>query len=114
MFGNRRPDLTGVNLIIQGGDPTTSRTRAPAETGINHCSTSHHPNSIKGGCTMNYLQELYVKFLIAVKSEKGQTLVEYALLLVLIAIVVIVMLKGIGSSTNNAFSSVNSSLQPGK
>ena len=49
---------------------------------------------------MNYLQELYVKFLLAVKSEKGQTLVEYALLLLLIAIVVILMVKGVGTTAN--------------
>ena len=61
--------------------------------------------------TMNYLNELYVKFMTAVKSEKGQTLVEYALLLVLIAIVVILMLQGTGSAVNNAFSKINSALQ---
>ena len=60
---------------------------------------------------MNYLLEMYVKFLTAIKSEKGQTLVEYALLLVLIAIVVILMLRGVGSNVNNAFSKVNSALQ---
>ena len=60
---------------------------------------------------MNFLNELYVKFQTAIKSEKGQTLVEYALLLVLIAIVVILMVKGIGSSANNAFSKVNSALE---
>lgn len=59
---------------------------------------------------MNYFTALYVKFLSSLKSEKGQTLVEYALLLVLIAIVVIVMVKGIGSQANNTFSSVNSAL----
>ena len=59
---------------------------------------------------MNYLTALYVKFLCSIKSEKGQTLVEYALLLVLIAIVVIAMVKGIGSQANNAFSRVNSAL----
>ncbi len=58
----------------------------------------------------SYFQELYVKFMTAVKSEKGQTLVEYALLLVLIAIVVIAMLKGVGSQANNAFSKINSAL----
>jgi len=46
----------------------------------------------------------------SLKSEKGQTLVEYALLLVLIAIVVIAMVKGIGSNANSAFSTVNSAL----
>ena len=48
----------------------------------------------------------------ALKSEKGQTLVEYALILVLIAIVVILMLSNIGQSVNNSFSTVNSALQP--
>ena len=59
---------------------------------------------------MNYLLELFVKFQTAVKSERGQTLVEYALLLLLIAIVVITMLRGVGSQTNNTFSKVNSAL----
>ena len=59
---------------------------------------------------MNYFQEMFVKFQTALKSQKGQTLVEYALLLVLIAIVVIAMLKGVGSQANNAFSKVNSAL----
>lgn len=46
------------------------------------------------------------------KKEEGQTLVEYALILVLISIVVILMLRGTGTSVNNTFSSVNSALQP--
>ncbi len=60
---------------------------------------------------INYLNELYVKMMNAVKSEKGQTIVEYALLLVLIAIVVILIVKGVGLSANNAYSKVNSALQ---
>ena len=59
---------------------------------------------------MNYLLAMYVRFLTAIKSEKGQTLVEYALLLVLIAIVVILMLRGTGGNVNNAFSKINSAL----
>jgi pilus assembly protein Flp/PilA len=43
-----------------------------------------------------------------IKSRSGQGLVEYALILVLIAIVVIAAVKGIGSSTNSVFSTVNS------
>ena len=66
--------------------------------------------STKGGHNMNYLNELYVKLLTSIKSEKGQALVEYALLLVLIAIIVILMLKGVGGNVNNAFSKVNSAL----
>jgi pilus assembly protein Flp/PilA len=60
---------------------------------------------------MNWLNEMYVNWMNTVKSEKGQTIVEYALLLVLIAIVVIAMIKGIGGNANNTFSSVNSALQ---
>ena len=58
----------------------------------------------------NYFLEMFVKFQTALRSQKGQTLVEYALLLVLIAIVVIAMLKGVGSNVNNSFSKVNSAL----
>jgi len=59
---------------------------------------------------MNWLIEMYVRFMNSLKSEKGQTLVEYALLLVLIAIVVIAMVKGIGTNANSTFSRVNSAL----
>ncbi|MCM2359268.1 MAG: Flp family type IVb pilin [Geobacteraceae bacterium] len=60
---------------------------------------------------MNYLTELYVKFICAIKSEKGQTLVEYALLLVLIAIVVIAILGTLGKTTCNVYSRVSESLK---
>ncbi len=43
-------------------------------------------------------------------GEKGQTLVEYGLLVILIAIVVILILKGTGLQVNNLFSTVNSSV----
>jgi Flp pilus assembly pilin Flp len=43
-------------------------------------------------------------------GEKGQTLVEYGLLVILIAIVVILILKGTGLQVNNLFSVVNSSV----
>lgn len=59
---------------------------------------------------MNYFTALYVKLICAIKSEKGQTLVEYALLLVLIAIVVITMLRTMGQTTCNVFSRVNAAL----
>jgi pilus assembly protein Flp/PilA len=60
---------------------------------------------------LNYFNEMYVRMMNAVRSEKGQTIVEYALLLVLIAIVVILIVKGVGLSANNAYSKVNSALQ---
>jgi pilus assembly protein Flp/PilA len=44
------------------------------------------------------------------KQEKGQGLVEYALILVLVAIVVIAALMVLGPKIGNIFSKVNSSL----
>jgi len=44
------------------------------------------------------------------KHEKGQGLVEYALILVLVAIVVIAAMTLLGPSIGNIFSSVNGSL----
>lgn len=43
-------------------------------------------------------------------KEKGQGLVEYALILVLVAIVVIAALMILGPIIGNAFSTINSSL----
>jgi pilus assembly protein Flp/PilA len=43
-------------------------------------------------------------------KEKGQGLVEYALILVLVAIVVIAALTLLGPVIGNVFSSINSSL----
>ena len=43
-------------------------------------------------------------------QEKGQGLVEYALILVLVALVVIVALLVLGPTIGNTFSMINSSL----
>jgi pilus assembly protein Flp/PilA len=43
-------------------------------------------------------------------KEKGQGLVEYALILVLVAIVVIAVLTILGPRIGNIFSSINASL----
>jgi pilus assembly protein Flp/PilA len=56
------------------------------------------------------IKEFYCQPMTFAKSEKGQTLVEYALILVLIALVVIVMLGGIGQSVNSVYSTINSAL----
>ena len=42
-----------------------------------------------------------------VRNEKGQGLVEYALILVLIAVVVVTAVKGVGMTANNTFTTVN-------
>jgi len=43
-------------------------------------------------------------------GERGQGMVEYALILVLIAIVVIVILQVVGQQVNNVFSNVSNGL----
>jgi len=56
------------------------------------------------------LNLLIIRIFTAVKSEKGQALVEYALLIVFIAIVVYLMVKGSGRQVNCVWSSINSAL----
>jgi pilus assembly protein Flp/PilA len=58
----------------------------------------------------DFFLNLYVKAISVLRSEKGQTLVEYALLLVLIAIVVYLMVKGTGKQVNCVYSQINSAL----
>ncbi len=54
--------------------------------------------------------ELYVKFMAWLQSEEGQGLAEYALILVLIAVVVIAALRTIGSNVNTTFSTIANGL----
>ncbi len=56
---------------------------------------------------------LYFRMKSFFDDENGQALVEYGLILVLIAVVVALMLTGIGTSLSNSYSSVNSCLNPG-
>lgn len=63
---------------------------------------------------MNFLNSLYVQLITSItslKNEKGQGLVEYALILVLIAIVVIIAMQVLGRSTSNTFTEVGSTIQ---
>jgi pilus assembly protein Flp/PilA len=50
------------------------------------------------------------KLVHVVTKKSGQGLVEYALILGLIAVVAILVLQGLGSHVNNTLSSVNSNL----
>jgi len=54
-----------------------------------------------------YLQKVVRKL----RRRSGQSLVEYALILALIAVVAILVLQGIGKGVNNKLTSVNSNLQ---
>ena len=57
-----------------------------------------------------FFVSLYFRAVAALRSEKGQTLVEYALLLVFIAIIVYLMIKGTGQQVNCVYSQINSAL----
>ncbi len=48
------------------------------------------------------------------EEREGQGLVEYALIIVLVAIIVIVMLSLLGGTINNVFSRISNSLAEGK
>lgn len=47
---------------------------------------------------------------VAQSHEEGQGMVEYALILVLIALIVIVILTTVGHQVNNVFSNINHGL----
>ncbi len=53
---------------------------------------------------------MYNKFINVAAKEKGQGLVEYALILVLIAIVVIVVLGLLGEQVTNVFEQITDGL----
>ena len=57
------------------------------------------------------MKKFLKKFYRRLNLRKGQSLVEYALILALIAVVAILVLRGIGSSVNNKLAAVNSNLQ---
>ena len=59
---------------------------------------------------MNDMKRTVKKLFGGLTSSKGQSLVEYALILALIAVVVIVVLQGVGGHVNNTLSTVNGNL----
>jgi pilus assembly protein Flp/PilA len=44
------------------------------------------------------------------RNEEGATAVEYAIMVALIAAVIIIVVKVVGTKSNNAFESVNSTM----
>jgi Flp pilus assembly pilin Flp len=54
-----------------------------------------------------YLQKIIRRM----KRQSGQSLVEYALILALIAVVAVLVLQGIGKNVNNKLTNVNTNLQ---
>ena len=58
----------------------------------------------------NTLLNLYVKFQGLKNGEEGQDLVEYALLVALVALVCITSINGVAKAVNNVFGAISSSL----
>lgn len=56
---------------------------------------------------MKNIKNYFAKFS---KKEEGATMVEYAIMIALIAIISIIMISGVGTSVNSTFSTVNSAL----
>lgn len=58
----------------------------------------------------NVLMNLYVKFQSLKDREEGQDLVEYALLVALIALVCVAGVNNVATAVNNVFTNISSSL----
>ena len=67
-----------------------------------------NPQGIAEGIMVDILR--YYLNLLAVKTGKGQGLVEYALIIVLISIVSVVIMTTLGGSITSVFSSANTKL----
>ena len=59
---------------------------------------------------MDAIKLIFFNLLTRTKSEKGQTLVEYALIIVLIALAAIIAMKFLGTSINTTYSTAGSTL----
>jgi pilus assembly protein Flp/PilA len=58
----------------------------------------------------DYVEEKALGAWVWLKSEKGQGLIEYALIIALIIIIVIALLSVIGQQVNNIYSNINNAL----
>ena len=58
----------------------------------------------------NMLLKLYVKFQELKNNEEGQDMVEYALVVALIALAATAAMQGVGTALTNRFNSISSSI----
>ena len=75
-------------------------------------SSDNYSGSTHDGLAEGIMVDIlrYYLNLLAVKTGKGQGLVEYALIIVLISIVSIVIMTTLGTSITSVFSKANTSL----
>ena len=55
------------------------------------------------------MTQLLVRACLSLRREEGQTLVEYALILVLVSIAAVTLLAALGSYPSSVFSQINAS-----
>jgi pilus assembly protein Flp/PilA len=67
-------------------------------------------NSSEGGPQAQTITLERIPIMLFAPKEKGQGLVEYAIILALVAIVVIAVMRLLGPKIGNTFSTINSSL----
>lgn len=60
---------------------------------------------------MKYISDACIRVMLKLREENGQTIVEYALIIVLLVLVVIAAMAGIGRNTNNAYCCIISSFR---
>lgn len=60
---------------------------------------------------LSHMRNVCGKCVGKLRSQKGQGLVEYALILVLIAVVVIAAVKSVGQSACSTFQTINANLK---
>jgi pilus assembly protein Flp/PilA len=70
----------------------------------------HSPEDYQGEKMSNSLLKLYVKLQGLKNGEEGQDLVEYALLVALIALVCISGVNNVATAVNTVFSNISTSL----
>jgi pilus assembly protein Flp/PilA len=70
----------------------------------------HRPEDHQGETMSKSLVKLSVKLQGLKNGEEGQDLVEYALLVALIALVCITVVNNVATAVNSVFSSISSSL----
>jgi len=58
----------------------------------------------------HFFQNIYVKLYDHIYSEEGQDLVEYALLITLVALAAVTGLNGVASAVSTVFSNVSNTL----
>jgi pilus assembly protein Flp/PilA len=96
----------GINLAMPPA--ITAQPGSPAGCGVANCGVSHRGG---GADPMDLMRQLHVRLsLLKLESEEGQTLVEYGLILALIAVVCITVLTTLGTNIQGKLNTVATAL----